>query len=332
MQRQFLITFLICTVTLAGFASGVEEIEPQQMVRSPGAVHIAALKGPTGVAIAKLMHENPDILPGTDITYELASSPQVLVGKLLSGEADVATIPTNLAAQLYNKGAKLKLAALTIWGVLYVVSTDDEVVDWQDLKGRTVYTLGRGATPDVVFRYLSEANGIDPDSDVTLDFSYNQVELAQLLIAGRIETALLPEPFVSNALLRSDSVHVAIDLQSEWRRVHQQEEAFAQTCVVISSDLAREYPDAALEVLAAIERSVEWVLERPVAAAAVVGDLDMGISPEVAIQAIPRLNLAYVEGNRARAFADQFLTVLHDYAAGSVGGTVPPADFYFPGD
>ena len=59
----------------------------------------------------------------------------------------------------------------------------------------------------MVFRYLLEENGIDSIKDVTLDYTVEQIELAQLMISDKAEIAVLPEPFVTMVLAKNEKIY-----------------------------------------------------------------------------------------------------------------------------
>ena len=143
---------------------------PAQEVEAPVTARIAALKGPTAMGLVKLMSDAPSSANGPLYDFTLAGSADEVTPALIKGELDMACVPANLAAVLYNKteGAVQVLAVNTL-GVLYIVENGESVQSLADLKGKTVVAAGKGSTPEYALRYLLSENGIDPDADVTLD-------------------------------------------------------------------------------------------------------------------------------------------------------------------
>ena len=164
-------------------------------------VNVAAPAGAPTLSMIRMFQEQPDFGPGVSVTYESVKSPDLMAARILSGEIDMAVVPTNLAATLYNRGAEFTLASSSVWGVLYVVG-DEPINSWEDLRGQEIYTLGRGLTPDIVFRYLLESHGIDPETDVTLTYMGEAAELASSFIAGKSSVSVIPEPALSNVMLK----------------------------------------------------------------------------------------------------------------------------------
>lgn len=292
-----------------------------------GTVRVAALKGPTGIGMARLLDTQPSFGTGLTWSYTVLPTPQEMVARVASGEVDIAVLPANTAAKLYTEGPRYRMGAIVGWGVLYLLSRDPAVTGWGDLRGREVLTVGKGATPDFLARYLLSRNGLDPEKDVRLNFSFSQEQVAQLLIAGRSDTAIVPEPFVTQILSRSPETQIVLDLQQEWRKALGAADAYPISVVVIRPGLIERAPLAVSRFLDAYEESIRWVNGDPAAAAVVVGRLDL--MPEaVARLAIPRCNLDFVRGDEARETMETYLEVLMAFDATSVGSRLPDAEFY----
>ena len=118
-------------------------------------VRVAALKGPTGMGLAKLISENETGTSQNQYDFTMASSPDEILASIIKGDFDIAAVPTNVASILYNKTeGKVQMAALNTLGVLYVLTTDDSIETVADLAGKTVYSTGQGAVPEIVFNYI----------------------------------------------------------------------------------------------------------------------------------------------------------------------------------
>ena len=143
---------------------------PLLTANRPGetSVNVMVLSGTTGLSLVKLLEEQPPIAPDVTFNYTVIKSPDQMSAKIISGEADIAAVPTNLASILYNRGIPVQLAAITNWGVMYVVGRDTTIATWADLKGKEIGVTGKGSTPDLLFRYFLEANGLDPETDVQI--------------------------------------------------------------------------------------------------------------------------------------------------------------------
>ena len=167
---------------------------------------IAALKGPTGMGISYLMDEKAD-----KYSVELADAPDTVVGKFVSGEIDVAAVPINLAATLYNKTeGNVVVICVDTLGVLYVVENGDTVNSLADLAGKTLQATGQGSTPQFVLDYLLSLNSLT--DQVTVEYVGEHTALAALLASGESTLGMLPEPYVSSVTLKNANARIAIDL------------------------------------------------------------------------------------------------------------------------
>ena len=280
---------------------------------------IGVLRGPTAIAFAPLIEAPPVMADGREVQFLVMPSPDLLVARAISGEVDAAALPGNVAAQLHNRGVELQVAATFIWGVLYLLGPPGAGI--HDLEGREIYAPGRGATPDLVLRYILEANNL---SDVTVRYGLGQVELAQLLIAGRVELAVLPEPFVTRVLRATRDRVVVADLQELWLQATGLE--LPQTVLVtFAASGSTRY---AGELCAMLSRSVDTLMADPERAIAGVEALGLGLDAETALAALPRLNLRVESGPASRPALERYLEALRTFDEAAIGGPVPGGAFY----
>ena len=116
--------------------------------------------------------------------------------KLVKGEVDIAAVPANMASVLYNntEGA-VKVLAINTLGVLYIVENGDSgVSSIADLKGRTLYASGKGASPEYALNYLLAQNGLDPETDVTVEYKSEHAECLASLLANEGSWRCCPSP------------------------------------------------------------------------------------------------------------------------------------------
>lgn len=290
-------------------------------------VNVVTLPGTSGLSLVKLFADHPDLGPGVTADYLVVKGPEQAVARLVSGEADVAALPTNTAAILYNKGAAVRLAAITNWGVMYVVGRLDGVDSWRDLKGREIALTNRGATPDILFNHFIRSNGLDPEKDLRLQYYASAAELAQLLAAGRVSCAVLPEPWVTEAMRLDPKLRILLDFQEEWRRLEKSRGSYPQSCLVVRAPFAAERRPILDKLLKEIAFSSAWVNEHPVEAGKLAQEF-VQIPAETAAQAIPRCYLRFEEAGEARPAVDAYLRKLFGFDPQSVGGKVPDAGFY----
>ncbi len=295
-------------------------------VAQTSGVQVEMLRGPTGMGAIQLIDREPDFA-GVDVNYRISGSPQNTVARVLNGEVDIAALPSNVAAKVYNGGAPYQLAAINTLGVLYLVSRDGGVSAWDDLRGREIGNIGRGANPDFIFRYLLQQNGLDPEEDVSLRF-YNHTELAQLIISGRQDLAVLPEPFVTRVLSSAPDTRIVLNLQEEWQAVKGADAEVGMGALVVKRELAQSDPEFLEAFLSAYRDSVRFVNNEPAAAGELIEKHQMGFTAESATAAVPRANIVFRPAPEARAAFEEYLNVLRGFDPTAIGGALPDDEFY----
>lgn len=292
-------------------------------------VRIASLKGPTTMGLVTLMSDAERGATRFDYRVSVHGSPDEIVPGLAKGDIDIALLPTNLAAVLYNKTRRqVQMAAINTLGVLYVVETGDTIRSLGDLRGRTVYSTGKGTSPEYVLSHLLASNGLDPEVDVTVEYKSESTEVAVLLATADNAIAVLPEPFVTIVQSQNPAVRVALDLTREWERVSP--DSAMVTGVVL---VRRAYAEAEREAFAAFlddyRASVAATNEHPAEAGQLIADYGIVPSATIAEKAIPACNITYIDGTQMKTLATGYLRVLFDANPASVGGAIPDDDFYY---
>ncbi len=321
---------LLCLISLLVFAlggcTGNETSQDQKET-----VRVAALKGPTGMGLAKLIEENESGESENHYEFTLASSADEILASIIQGEFDIAAVPTNVASILYNKTeGKIQMAAVNTLGVLYVLSTDESIESIADLEGRTVYSTGQGAVPEIAFNYVLEQNGLTPGEDVTIEYRSEHSELAALMASGEAEIALLPQPFVTSVLNQNENVKVVLDLTQEWNKVTEGKSDLTMGCIVVQKEFAEEHPQEMKAFLEEYQASVEYITNEANLndAAELVEKADI-IQAAVAKKALPECNIVFIVGEEMKSISDGFLQVIYDSVPALVGGALPEEDFYY---
>ena len=300
------------------------------LAEQPAAVRLAALKGPTAMGLVQLLDESENGKAANSYDFLLAGSADEITPKLIQGEIDIAAVPVNLASVLYNKteGQIVTLAVNTL-GVIYIVENGNAVQSMTDLAGKTVVAAGKGSTPEYALRYLLKENGIDPDTDVTIDWKSEHSECVSALATGSATIALLPQPFVTVAQGKIDGLRVALDLTAEWDALDNGS-GLLTGVVAARKAFVEEHPAAVAAFLADYAASVDWVNANTADAARLIGDLAI-VDAAVAEKALPYCNIVCITGEEMEGKLSGYLQVLYDADPASVGGKLPGEDFYYSG-
>lgn len=289
---------------------------------------VAALKGPTAMGMVKMMNDDA----GANWNFSIAAAADEIAPKLIQGELDIAAVPANLAATLYNKTqGKVQVLAINTLGVLYIIENGETVQSVADLKGRTIYSAGQGATPEYALNYILKENGIDPVNDVNIIFSKEHTECLNAVLNDENAVALLPQPFVTTAMSKAPGVRIALDLNQLWADVQEGKEnqsALLTGVVVARTEFVENNPEAVNAFMDAYAASVLFANENVDKTAALIGAYE--IVPEaVAKAALPYCCIVMIEGEEMAEKLSGYLQVLFDQNPASVGGAMPNEDFYF---
>lgn len=288
-------------------------------------VNIAALKGPTGLSMVKLIESNDSILNNSDIEYSIVNTPDLAIAGLLSGSYDIAALPTNLAAIIFNKKPDYQLAAVTGEGTLYIISSRKDISSWNDLKGKKVYNIARSSTPGFLFNHLLTENSIEQNS-LDIDYTYNNIELAPLLIAGKVETGILPEPLITSVLLKNPNMKVVLDFQQEYRKYSGS--SYPLSCIVVKKTLSESNPEFVKQFLNKLDASIAYVNQNPFEAGEKGKTVGLGVTGALIEKAQPRLNLGFKSAQDAKGELESYYSVLFNSDPKSVGGSLPAESFY----
>ena len=292
-------------------------------------VCIAGLKGPTTMGLVNLLSMEKDGTASLDYDLQLYGAADEIVPLLMKGELDMAAIPANLAATLYQKTeGGIQAVAVNTLGVLYVVEKGgDTIQSMADLAGRTILSTGKGTTPEYVLRYLLTKNGLDPDKDVKIEYYSEASEVTAQMATTQDAIAVLPQPYVTAAGLKDDTLRVALDLTAEWDKVADTQLITGVT--VVRKAYAEEHPDVVAAFLADYAQSVNAANTDLDGTAALCEEQGVVAKAAIAKKALPNCNIVCLTGEELKADVSGYLQVLYDADPAAVGGTLPGEDFYW---
>ncbi|MEN6462612.1 MAG: PhnD/SsuA/transferrin family substrate-binding protein [Syntrophomonas sp.] len=170
---------ILCLIIVAILLSGCSAWENAYEQAGSSSFKVVSIKGPSALSFIKAME--PEIKPlvrlGDTVQYTFEEDEDALYTRLLEREFDIALVPTEMAAKLYNDGAGYQLAAVNTGGYLFLLTNDKTITKFSDLKGKVIRIAGEKSDTDVVLRYLLLQNEIEPSKDVTLEYTTNTEEL-----------------------------------------------------------------------------------------------------------------------------------------------------------
>ncbi len=266
-----------------------------------------------------------------NLEFNTYRNPDVLRTNFVSGRWDLAGTPSYIAANLYNKGMKVRLMNIMTQGLLYIVSTDENVKSIEDLKGQDIVMPFKGDLPDLVFQHIAKVKGMKIDKDFRMNYVGTPFEGLQLLLSGRAKHALLPEPAATAALLKGlksgQKVNRVINLQEVWGEVTNGPARIPQAGMMISDSLLQEMPDLPAQLNDSLLRSTNWVVNNPTSAGR-LGESYMGLKAPIIERSIPFSNFSLDKAKDIQSEIENFYSILLELNPAIVGGKLPDNDFY----
>ena len=307
--------------------------EPQEDAAEPIDINIMALKGPTAMGMVQFMDEaDTGALTDNNYHFTITAVTDEASAALGNGSTDIAAIPANLASVLYNNtDGAIQVLAINTLGVVYIVERGETIQSVEDLRDRTIYASGKGTTPEYALNYVLSQNGIDPATDVTMEWKSEQAECLSALMADENAIAMLPQPFVTTAQTQSPDIRVALDLTEEWDNCQSGSDApstMVTGVVVARTAFVEQHPEAVSAFLDHYKASVDYVTSDTAGAAQLVGQYDI-VPAQVAEKALPACNITFIEGGDMQEKLSGYLSVLFEQNPQSVGGALPDEGFYY---
>ena len=303
---------------------------------SPEIINVYTLNGTTGFGMAKLMNDAKMGTTTEKYNFSVQTDASMVTSALLNGSADIAALPTNAAANIYNKSAgDVVVLAVNTLGCLYLLTNQNETVtSFEDLRGKTVYVPAQN--PTFIFTYLCKQNGLEIGKDITIDSStYAQpASLRDAVASGVVDIAVLPEPMVTIAINSAKNANSgtvltnAMDLTAEWNKVAEQG-SLVQGCVVVRRAFLEQYPEAVENFLKEYKASIEYLSTDIDSAAQMIVDNGIFTNAGVAKKALPNCNVCVLDGDAMKSAMQTYLGVLHTIAPASIGGSLPEDNFYY---
>ncbi|MBO7311089.1 MAG: ABC transporter substrate-binding protein [Clostridia bacterium] len=291
-------------------------------------INIYALNGTTALGMAQLIDSSNNDTDEMNYNITLHTAADAITGAIITGECDIAALPTNVAVKLFNKSeGKLKLLAVNTLGVLYLLQNGEQVSKLSDLEGKTVYVPGAGANPEYITAALIESAGI---KNVTIDATtYNSPDALQAAIAtNAVSLAVLPEPKVTATKAANPGVSVALDLTEEWEKING-DDTLVQGCLVVNTEFANEHPIEIAKFLEDYKASVDYISEGSDEAIEMITSAKILPNATIAKKALPNCNICFIAGEEMKPIMNTFCEKIFAYDNSSIGGKLPTDEFYY---
>lgn len=303
------------------------EMQPEY---TPVDMTVACMTGPTGIGMANLMANSESKTTANNYTFTVTSDATEVTSKFVKGEINIASVPTNVAATLYNKtNGQVRMLAVNTYGVLSILEKGNTIKSIQDLKGKTIYSTGKGQNPEYILNYILRENGIDPEKDLTINFVTSD-ELVAKIISGEAEVALAPEPAATTVMVKNSEINRVLSINDEWAKVSDTQ--LMMGCVIALDSYIQSNPDAVEKFLEEYEASIKLATENIDETATYCETYKITANAAIAKKAIPTCNLCYITDKDMKTNVNGYFNVLFSANPTSIGGKLPADDLYYKAD
>ena len=301
---------------------------PMFMKNSPNediTINIGSLKGPTSISLLKLMEDNEKKNALNEYNFTVTGAADEITVRLAKNELDIAILPCNLAAILYNKQSiDISILAINNLNVLYVLENGNSINSISDLEGKTIYMTGKGTVPEYTIKFLLTKAGIE--NKVKIEYKTEASEVAALLNSGKANIAILPEPYVTTAKNQNPNLRIALDIGTQWNKIQAGE--IVTAVAIVRQEFLDNNRKKVDDFLREYKESIEYVNNNNEETAKLAEKFNI-IPIAVAKEAIYRCNIEYIDGTKMKEMVSRYLGILYNMNPQSIGGQIPDVEIYY---
>lgn len=325
---------------------------------------VAVADGPMALGLAKLKADR-------SYAYEVTSyaDPQEAAELIKSGKADIAALPVDLAAKLFNEtNGGIKILSVINLGYLQVITSTGDIKAVTDLKDKTVYATGEGTAYEYIINYVLSQNGIDPEADVDIQYTADAAELAERAISEKNGIYILPEPYATSVIAGTtveqaeestteatteaiteavtDVADAETDETTEYKptstlSIFGKALNFAQEwgkltqsplaygCIVARTAYIEANPEIISEFMTFSEVSINYIGANIEQATIFFADNGYFENSTVAYNTLISSNITFLEGDEIKAGVSGVWDVLYQADPALIGGEIPDESIYY---
>lgn len=307
-KKNLLILFILLSLNI--FADSIRVIVPD---------------GLPALSIVNMMSTTKEI-DGKKIDYRVEKLSDALVVNMLKREGDIAVVPSNFSAQLYNKNLGYKILGTVGWGSFYVVSREN-IKSLEELKGKEVYTFGKGLTPDIIFQSILEKKGIDK-KDIKINYLSNGNEVTSLYLGKKVDTIVIPEPMLSKVLSKSLSSNIVANLNDEWKNIIESDLGYPQSTLVVKEEVYNTNPKLVEEFISKLTESISLIYKNQDKTTENIKLNNLGIDTSILDKVLTRANISYISVVDCQEEYHKYFEILESVNKKVIGGRLPDEEIY----
>lgn len=307
-RKNLLILFILLSLNM--FAESIKVLTPD---------------GLPALSIVNMMVDVKNI-DGVDVEYKVEKLSDALVVDMLKREGDIAIVPSNFSAQLYNKNLGYKILGTVGWGSFYVVSREN-ISSLEELKGKEIYTFGKGLTPDIIFQAILSKKGIDK-KDIKKNYLSSGNEVASLYLGKKIDTVVIPEPMLSKVLSKSLSSNLVANLNDEWKNIISSDLGYPQATLVVKEEIYNSKPELVAGFVESLIESISLVYKEQEKTIENIKSNKLGIDTSILDKILTRANIFYTPILDCQEEYNRYFEILESVNKKVIGGKLPDEEIY----
>ncbi|CEO16379.1 ABC transporter nitrate/sulfonate/taurine extracellular solute-binding protein [[Clostridium] sordellii] len=310
----------ICIACLSGCSS-------KENLKEDVSVKVSMPDGLPSIALSKLAFKNKNIKDGYNVNYNIEKTPDNLSTTVMKGEADIAVVPSNMAAIAYNKTKNYEIAGTTGLGSFYLVSNDN-IGGFKDLKGKEVVNTGKGLTPDITNKFIIKSNGLN-EKDINFTYVNSANELVPMIVSKKANTAIVPEPALTALKIKNPEIKVVKSLNEEYKNITKSDYGYPQATIIVKSDFAKNNKEFVNLFLEGVKESIIFVNSNPDKAGEYCEKIGVGTKKEVINKSIENANLQFIGVEESIKDYKGYYKILSEYDVKSIGGKIPDEKVFY---
>lgn len=326
-KLSLLLTIVLSILTLIGCGNNSVQNEAKKQSTETKDIKFVTPDGLTAMAVAKLIKEKPEVKSGYNISYSIEQSSDNLVTSVMKSEPDVAIVPSNVAATVYNKNQEYKIAGTIGFGSFYIGTTNENQTI-NDLKGKEVYNIGKGLTPDIITRTILKDKGIDADKDINFSYVNTVNELAPIILSGKTQYAVIPEPALSTVQSKNDKFNTMLDLNEEWKKINNSEYGYPQSTIIVKKELYEKDKEFVTELLKQVEEAEKWANSNKETLGDYCEEIGVSAKKPIVMKAVDKANLKYVGIKDCSKEYKTYFEKLNAFDPKTIGGKIPDDEIF----
>jgi NitT/TauT family transport system substrate-binding protein len=307
LKKNLLILFIL--LSLSVFAETIKVVTPD---------------GLPALSLVNMMDTKK--IDNIQLNYKVEKMSDALIVDMLKREGDIAIVPSNFSAQLYNKKLGYKILGTIGWGSFYVVSRDN-INSLEELKGKEVYTFGKGLTPDLIFQSILKKKGINKNS-IKINYLSSGNEVASLYLGKKVDTIVIPEPMLSKVLSKSPTSTIVANLNDEWKNITNSDLGYPQSTLVIKEEIYETNPKFVKEFINKLTESISKLYKNSGETVENVKRNSLSIDTSVLNKVLTRANIFYTPIIDCKEEYNNYFKVLELTNKKVIGGKLPDEEIF----